>query len=102
METSITIDRREKRGQSLVSLVRRTAAARGYAGPHRLRPLLADAGKPPANVNPLGPGPLLDLLAVLLRQPAEMLLSMTVQRFAPTLVLPGEPSPPAVNRDGRR
>ncbi|MCY2989012.1 MAG: hypothetical protein NTY19_14240 [Planctomycetota bacterium] len=34
-------------------LVRRTAAAMGYAGPHRLRPLLADAGKLPANVSGL-------------------------------------------------
>ena len=82
-------------GESLVSLVRRTAAAMGYAGPHRLRPLLADAGKLPANVNPRGPGPLLDLLAVLLRQPSEKLLSMSVHRFAPTLMLTGQELPPA-------
>jgi hypothetical protein len=82
-------------GESLVSLVRRTAAAMGYAGPHRLRPLLADAGKLPANVNPLGPGPLLDLLAVLLRQPSEMLLGLSVHRFAPTLVFRDQESPPA-------
>ena len=66
-------------GESLVSLVRRTAAAMGYAGPHRLRPLLADVGKLPANVNPLSAGPLLDLLAVLLRQPSEKLLSMSTR-----------------------
>ena len=60
-----------------------------------LRPLLADAGKLPANVNPLGPGPLLDLLAVLLRQPSEKLLSMSIHRFAPTLMLTGQELPPA-------
>ena len=40
-------------GESLVGLVRRTAAAMGSAGPHRLRPLLADVGKLPANVSGL-------------------------------------------------
>ncbi|HPM83366.1 MAG TPA: TniQ family protein [Candidatus Anammoximicrobium sp.] len=79
-------------GESLVSLVRRTAAAMGYEGPHRLRALIVDAGKVQANVNALHPGPILDILAVLLRQPPEMLLSMTVHRLAPTLVFPGEPS----------
>ena len=79
-------------GESLMSLVRRTAAAMGYEGPHRLRALIVDVGKVQANVNVLRPGPILDILAVLLRQPPEMLLSMTVHRFAPTLVFPGEPS----------
>ena len=78
--------------ESLVSLVRRTAAAMGYEGPHRLRALIVDAGKVQANVNVLRPGPALDILAVLLRQPPEMLLSMTVHRLAATLVFPGEPS----------
>jgi hypothetical protein len=76
-----------------VSLVRRTAAAMGYEGPHRLRALIVDVGKVQANVNVLRPGPILDLLAMLLRQPPEMLLSLTVHRLAPTLVFPGEPSP---------
>ena len=40
-------------GESLVSLMRRTAAAMGYEGPHRLRALIVDAGKVPANVNVL-------------------------------------------------
>lgn len=79
-------------GESLISLVRRTAAAMGYEGPHRLRALLVDVGKVQANVNVLRPGPILDILAVLLRQPPEMLLSMTVHRFAATLVFPAEPS----------
>ena len=79
-------------GESLISLVRRTAAAMGYEGPHRLRALIVDVGKVQANVNVLRPGPILDILAVLLRQSPEMLLSMTVHRLAPTLVFPGEPS----------
>ena len=82
-------------GESLISLVRRTAAAMGYEGPHRLRALIVDVGKVQANVNVLRPGPILDILAVLLRQSPEMLLSMTVHRFAQTLVFGGEQSQPA-------
>ncbi len=75
-----------------MSLVRRTAAAMGYEGPHRLRALIVDVGKVQANVNVLRPGPILNILGMLLRQPPEILLSMTVHRLAPTLVFPGEPS----------
>jgi len=77
------------------------AAALGYEGPHRLRALIVDAGKVQANVNVLRPGPVLDILAVLLRQPPEMLPSMTVHRLAPTLVLSGEPSPTAALCDSK-
>ena len=42
-------------GESLISLVRRTAAAMGYEGPHRLRALIVDVGKVQANVNVLRP-----------------------------------------------
>ena len=37
-------------GESLISLVRRTAAAMSYEGPHRLRALIVDVGKVQANV----------------------------------------------------
>ena len=43
----------------------------------------------------LRPGQILDILAVLLRQSPEMLLSMTVHRFAQTLAFGGEQSQPA-------
>jgi len=74
-------------GESLVSLIRRTAAVMGYKGPHELRSLLVDDGKVQANLNPLGSGPILDHLAILLRLDPEKLLSLTVHRFAPVLVL---------------
>ena len=41
-------------GESLVSLIRRTAAVMGYKGPHELRSLMADDGKVQTNLNPLG------------------------------------------------
>ena len=81
-------------GESLVSLVRRTAAAMGYRGPHELLTLLSDAGKVQANVNPLGPGLALELLAALLRQTPERLLSLTVHHFASTLTLNSRDSAP--------
>jgi len=74
----------------------------GYEGPHRLRALIVDVGKVQANVNALCPGPILDVLAMLLRQSPEVLLSMTVHRLAPTLVFLGKPSPSAANQDGAR
>jgi len=60
-------------GESLVSLIRRTAAIIGYKGPHELRSLLDDDAEVQANLNPLGPSPILDQLAILLRQPPERL-----------------------------
>ena len=88
-------------GESLISLVRRAAAAMGYEGPHRLRALIVDVGKVQANVNVLRPGPILDILAVLLRQSPEMLLSMTVHSFAPTLMFTGKQSQPASTCDSK-
>jgi len=66
----------------------------GYKGPHELLALLADAGKVQANVNTLGPGPILELLAALLRQTPERLLSLTVHRFTSTLTLTARDSVP--------
>ena len=59
-----------------------------YAEPHPLHTLVVDVGNVHAKVNFLRPGPSLDALAVLLRQPPGMLLSMAVHRFAPALVFP--------------
>ena len=74
-------------GESLVSLIRRTAAVMGYKGPRELLALLADCGKVQANVSLLRPGPALEWLAALLRQTPERLLGLTVHRFASTLML---------------
>ena len=83
-------------GESLVSLVRRTAAAMGYESPARIRGLLADAGKVPTNINLISPGDVLNRLAELLRFHPSDLQSTTFHRFARQLVLaPRDNSPPA-------
>jgi hypothetical protein len=73
----------------------------GYKGPHELLALLADDDKVQANLNPLGPGPVLNQLAILLRQPPEKLLSLTVHHFAPVLMLHGPKSPSAIVCDSK-
>ena len=81
-------------GESLASLVRRTAEIMGYEGPGRVLSLLLEARDVPANVNLFPLGPSLDRLAELLRRPAKDLLGMTVHRFSEQLVLApcGSPS----------
>ena len=74
-------------GESLTSLVRRTSQAMGYETPRRLVALLASRGPMPPHLNELAPGQVLDYLAILLRQASETLSSLTVHRFAPSLVL---------------
>ena len=74
-------------GESLASLVRRTAEMMGYEGPNRVLSLLPDTGNLPAHVNLFAPGAVLDRLAELLRRPTEHLLDMTVHRFSEQLVL---------------
>ncbi len=74
-------------GESLTSLVRRTSRAMGYESPRRLVALLATQGPLPAHLDELAPGPVLDYLAALLRQPTKALSSLTVHRHAPSLVL---------------
>lgn len=74
-------------GESLASLVRRTAEMMGYEGLGRVLSLLLEASDVPANVNLFPPGPSLDRLAELLRRPAKDLLGMTVHRFSEQLVL---------------
>ncbi len=74
-------------GESLISLVRRTAQAMGYESPRRLVALLATQGQLPPHLNELAPGQVLDYLAALLRQPSEALSSIAVHHHAPSLVL---------------
>jgi hypothetical protein len=88
-------------GESLVSLIRRTAAVMGYKGPHELRSLLDDDGNVQANLNPLGPSPTLNHLAILLRLDPEKLLSLTMHRLAHLLVLHGQTSPSATVCDSK-
>ncbi len=80
-------------GESLASLVRRSADAMGYESPERVLYSLPDTGAIPAHVNLIPPGPSLDRLAQLLRRPPEDLLTMTVHRFAEQLVLAPRGSP---------
>ncbi len=82
-------------GESLASLLRRTAEAMGYEHVGRIRQLLADAGKPPPHINHLPPGPLLDRFAQLLRQPSEALCNTTVHHYADRFVLTPATAPTA-------
>ena len=74
-------------GESLISLVRRTSQAMGYEGPRRLVALLAAQGRLPPHLNELAPGQVFDYLGALLCQPNAALASLTVHRFAPSLML---------------
>ena len=60
-------------GESLASLLRRTAAAMGYDNVNLITRLLGDSYKPHQNPNWVGPGPHLDRLAVLLRLSPDLL-----------------------------
>ena len=74
-------------GESLASLLRRTAEAMGYEHVGRIRQLLADTGKLPFHINQLTLCPLMDRFAQLLRQPSETLLNTTVHHYADRFVL---------------
>ena len=89
METTRSLPAREPAlpGESLASVLRRTAAGMGYDGPGQIRQLLSTVGKVPWNVNHIGPGLLTDYLAVLLRTSPEDVSVLTVHRFAKRLVL---------------
>ena len=82
-------------GESLASLLRRTAEAMGYEHVGRIRQLLADAGQLPFHINQLTPGPLMDQLAARLRQPSEALLNATVHHYADRFVLTPAATPQA-------
>ena len=88
METARPLPAREPAlpGESLASLLRRTAASMGYDGPGQIRKLLSTVGKVPWNVNHIGTGPLTDHLAVLLRTGSSDILTLTVHRFAKRFV----------------
>lgn len=74
-------------GESLMSLLRRTATAMGYDNVNLLTRLLGPASKLHQNFNQMGPGPSLDRLAILLHHSPEELLKQTVHCFASSLVL---------------
>jgi hypothetical protein len=80
-------------GESLASLVRRTAEAMGYEGPPRVRSLLSDCETAPVNVNLLPPGPLLDQLAGMLHRRTADVAGMTFHCFAAQLVLAARGAP---------
>ena len=58
-------------GESLASLLRRSAAAMGYDNANLITRLLGETYKPHQNLNWMGPGPHLDRLAILLHLSAE-------------------------------
>ncbi len=89
MDTARSLPAREPAlpGESLASLLRRTAASMGYKGPGQIRQLLSTVRKVPWNINHIGPGLLIDYLAVLLRTQPDDILASTVHRFAERLVL---------------
>lgn len=74
-------------GESLASLLRRTAAAMGYDHVNLITRLLGHMTKPHQNLNHLPPGPPLDRLALLLRLSSKEVLQRTIHYFAHALVL---------------
>ena len=81
-------------GESLDSLVRRTACAMGYESVARLRSLLPDRDRLPLQLHGLEPGPNLNGLSELLGISVDDLLSLTVHRHAASLVFePGRAEP---------
>lgn len=82
-------------GESLTSLIRRTANAMGYESIVRVVALLAARGRLPPHLNELVPGRAFNYLAGLVCQSAERLSSLTVHHFAPTLVLTPKDRQPA-------
>ena len=74
-------------GESLSSLVRRTAEAMGYENLARIRSLLKEAGDLPAHFSQLQPGPVWDQLGHLLKQPAEQIKLATVHHYANRFIL---------------
>ena len=100
MDTARSLPAREPAlpGESLASLLRRTAASMGYEGPGQIRQLLSTVGKVPWNVNHIGPGPLIDYLAVLLRTQPDDILALTVHRFARTACSPRGQCTPSPTR----
>ncbi len=89
METTRPLPARERPlpGESLASLLRRTANTMGYEHVRLLLLAVAEAGYLPWNVNQLASSPALERLAELLKQPAEELWKLSIHRFAPALVL---------------
>ena len=80
-------------GESLASLIRRTASAMGYERHHTLLALLEEAGDLPAHLNHLETGGVLERLGILLRRSPEELKSATVHSYAPKLMLTAKTAP---------
>jgi len=69
-------------GESLTSLIRRTAEAMGYESMARVLSLLAERGRLPCHLNQLLRGRVFNYLAALLRQPPDTVCSLTVHRLS--------------------
>lgn len=82
-------------GESLASLLRRTAEAMGYESIQRIVALLADQGRLPPHLNELASGQACCHLSTLLRLSSGSLASLTVHHYAPSLVLVPKDRPPA-------
>lgn len=82
-------------GESLTSLLRRTAAAMGYNGIAQMVALLKSQGRLPPHLNELAPGQVSCHLAALLRLSSESLASLTVHHYAAFLMLVSSDRPPA-------
>ena len=88
-------------GESLASLLQRTAATMGYCGVFQLQGLLVDAGPAQGNPDMFASGPLLTYLAELLRRSTLELLGMTCHRYAASLALVPRGSLPSAACDGK-
>ncbi len=88
-------------GESLTSLIRRTANAMGFEKPGQIRSLFEGTAGISAQWNQLLPGPIGQRLESLLRHSTSSLLSATVHQFANRLVLVASTAVPAVACDSK-
>ena len=73
-------------GESLASLVRRTAQAMGYESVARVVGLLSERGQLPPHLNQLAAGRVFHYLAALLRLSPDAISALTVHAYATSLV----------------
>lgn len=88
-------------GESLSSLVRRTAQAMGYESMGRLTQLVGADRYFGGRLDQLDDGPVLQGLADLLGHPAQQLRALTVHRWAPSLVLAPNTQQTATRHDSK-
>ena len=74
-------------GESLTSLVRRQTIVMGYESIYRLKRVFSEADKIPYHLDQLERGPALDQLAKLIGISTTEILSFTVHKYAPQLML---------------